>query len=143
VQSLAADGVTPLDDARPVLAATEPWEHDNVESPSVIRNGDWYYLFYSGARYCESDYAIGVARSKSPRGPFEKQRRPLVERDADWLGPGHPTVVGQLLAFHAYRASEGAPTCGDDSRNKRRHVRIERITFENGWPRVVVDVPRS
>ncbi|MBA3502418.1 MAG: family 43 glycosylhydrolase [Myxococcota bacterium] len=145
VQPLADDGITRVGTARPVLAASEPWEHDNVESPSVIRNGDWYYLFYSGARYCDTGYAIGVARSKSPRGPFEKQRVPLVASDGSWAGPGHPSAFkDDLLAYHAYRVDEGVPSCDDDDAgaNERRHVRIERIRYENGWPHRV-DVPRS
>ncbi|MBA3464601.1 MAG: family 43 glycosylhydrolase [Deltaproteobacteria bacterium] len=138
VQPLAANGVTPRGDARLVLAATETWEHDNIEAPSVIRRGDWYYLFYSGARYCEPEYAIGVSRSKSPLGPFEKQGAPLVASGAGTLGPGHPAIVtDELLAYHAYRASEGAPSCSEDGANKRRHVQIERISYHDGWPRLV------
>ena len=143
VQPLADDGITLVGTARPVLAASEPWERDNVESPSVTRDGDYYYLFYSGARYCDASYAIGVARSKSPRGPFEKRPTPLVTSDGSWAGPGHPAAFAPgLLAYHAYRLDEGAPSCDASTANKRRHVRIERINYEGGWPRLV-EVPRS
>jgi tRNA A-37 threonylcarbamoyl transferase component Bud32/predicted GH43/DUF377 family glycosyl hydrolase len=135
--------VQSLDDgaAVPVLTPTEAWERENVEAPAVTKRGDWYYLFYSGARYCDAGYAIGVARSRSPRGPFVKQRVPLVATGDGWVGPGHPTVTGELLGFHAYRASEGEPSC-EGHGNRRRHVVVERVSYDSGWPRIV-DVPRS
>ena len=116
-----------------MLAATDPWERDNLEAPWVSRVGDFYYLFYSGARYCEPDYAIGVARSRSPLGPFEKHGPPVVARDDDWTGPGHAALIEgpgavRYLAHHAYRTTEGMPSCGG-ARSQRRHVRIQPLTF--------------
>jgi len=143
MQPLARDGLTVQGAPRRVLAPTEPWERDNIEAPAVVRRGDWYYLFYSGARYCDDAYAIGVARATSPSGPFEKQRLPLIASGAVWLGPGHPSIIGDAqLAYHAYRAAEGEPSCTPTA-NKRRHVVIEPITYTDGWPHVGPDVPRS
>ncbi|HUS27023.1 MAG TPA: family 43 glycosylhydrolase [Kofleriaceae bacterium] len=142
VQELAADA-TPVGDARQVLAPSEEWEQGNVQVPAVIRRGDYVYLFYSGATYCDRSYAIGVARSRSPLGPFEKMRTPLVQSNDEWLGPGHASVAmtgtGEyVIAYHGYRASEGEPSCvrGANGDNNARHARVERLTFENGWPRL-------
>lgn len=54
-----------------------PWEGDVVEGPwFVIRNG-WYYLFYSAQGYCGPEYAVAVARSRDPHGPYEKYPNPI------------------------------------------------------------------
>jgi beta-xylosidase len=48
------------------------WARRAVWAPSVVKKGDWYYLFF-GANDIQSDQergGIGVARSKNPAGPF-------------------------------------------------------------------------
>jgi serine/threonine protein kinase/GH43 family beta-xylosidase len=140
-QRLTGNGVAVEGEPVLVLAATQPWEHGNVEAPLVIRDGDFFYLFYSAARYCERDYAIGVARARSPLGPFEKVTMPILRSGTEWLAPGHTTAVNRdgerFLAYHAYRRSEGEPSCSRSGRNSRRHTRIDRLVFTNGWPQVL------
>jgi eukaryotic-like serine/threonine-protein kinase len=139
-QRLADDGAIAGEPVL-VLAATQAWEHGNVEAPSVVRDGEFFYLFYSGARYCDRDYAIGVARARSPLGPYEKLTEPILRSGSEWLAPGHTAVVDRdgerLLAYHAYRRSEGEPSCARGTRNTRRHTRIDRLVFTAGWPQVV------
>ncbi len=144
-QPLAADGLELAGPATKVLAASEPWEHAVVEAPVVVREGPTYFLIYSGARYCGTEYALGVARAPSPLGPFEKRAAPILRGGTAWAGPGHASLVddarGALrIAYHAYRSSAGTPTCEPDQPddNNRRDVRIDRLVFEHGWPRVVL-----
>jgi beta-xylosidase len=57
--------------------ANVKWAHRAVWAPSVIEKDGWYYLFF-GANDIQKDGelgGIGVARSRSPAGPF-----------TDWLG---------------------------------------------------------
>ena len=142
MQPLAADGLAPRGEPVRVLAASGAWERDNVEAPAVVRDGDGYYLFYSAARYCDGNYAIGVARAASPAGPFEKLPAPLLRSDPEdtWLGPGHATVTTdaaghRYLAYHAYRAADGVPSCSAAD-SQPRHVLVTPLRFEGGWPRV-------
>ncbi len=61
------------------------WARRAMWAPSIVEKDGWYYLFF-GANDIQSDQergGIGVARSRSPAGPFE-----------DWLG--HPLID----AFH-------------------------------------------
>ena len=61
------------------------WARRAMWAPSIVQKDGWYYLFF-GANDIQSDQergGIGVARSRSPAGPFE-----------DWLG--HPLID----AFH-------------------------------------------
>jgi beta-xylosidase len=59
------------------------WAHRAVWAPSVIEKGGWYYIFF-GANDIQNDQqagGIGVARSKSPAGPFvDYLGKPLIDR---------------------------------------------------------------
>jgi beta-xylosidase len=152
-QRLTADGLNlaPGTEAKTVLSATEKWEAGVVEAPWVIKRGSWYYMFYAGAYYCNSSYGIGAARSKSPMGPFTKDKAPMKGPDDGkilgsgkrWVGPGHNAVVrgpdGLLRTFfHAYKTSEGMPACGENvpKDNNKRHLLAARVVFKDGWPQV-------
>lgn len=151
-QRLTADGLNlaPGTEARTVLSSTEKWEAGVVEAPWVIRRGSWYYMFYAGAYYCNGSYGIGVARSRSPMGPFTKDKAPMKGPDDGkilgsgkrWAGPGHNAVVrgkdGILRTFfHAYKTSEGMPACGEKANdNNKRHLLAARVVFKDGWPQI-------
>jgi beta-xylosidase len=65
-----------LDKAGVKLARRAVW------APSVVKKGEWYYLFF-GANDIQSDQelgGIGVARSKGPAGPFvDHLGKPLID----------------------------------------------------------------
>ncbi|HEY5937825.1 MAG TPA: glycoside hydrolase family 43 protein [Kofleriaceae bacterium] len=143
-RALTADGLALTNvPSTKLLSVTEPWEKGVVEAPWVIESGGTYYLFYSGAAYCNSSYAVGVARAKSPLGPFEKKPAPILGSGTRWVGPGHNAVTRgpdgrDYLVYHAYALADGTPACaalpGD---NNKRHTLIDQVVIENGWPRVI------
>jgi arabinan endo-1,5-alpha-L-arabinosidase len=129
--------------ARKILVADRAWEKNVVEGPWVQRHGGWYYLFYSGGVYCNASYAVGVARSRSPAGPFRKRAAgPILKSGSRWVGPGHNSIArgpdGNLyLVYHAYHLTEGTPVCGTGAHdNNHRHTLIDRLRYVHGWPRV-------
>lgn len=140
--ALTANGMALAGDTREVMRFGEGWEHGVVEGPWVIKRGSFYYLFYSGAFFCNDTYGVGVARSKSPFGPFEKKGAPILKSGERWLGPGHNAVTrgpdNQLYAvYHAYKKSEGIPRCEEPvTDNDARHTLIDRIVFKSGWPTI-------
>ena len=73
-----------------------PWENDLVEGPWFVNHGSLYYLFYSANGYCGDAYAVGVARSKEPLGPYEKRGAPIRVSDAKFKGPGHCSVIRSI-----------------------------------------------
>ncbi|MHC1786806.1 MAG: glycoside hydrolase family 43 protein [Christensenellales bacterium] len=113
-QDLAATEGEPLLLTRP----DQPWEMASGpdwlwnEGPSVIKQGGRYYLYYSANYYASRDYAVGVAVSDSPLGPFRKLGDgPLmryVEAAGETIvsGPGHNSFfrVGEELftAYHTH-----------------------------------------
>jgi arabinan endo-1,5-alpha-L-arabinosidase len=141
VQELSPDGMRFLPGSAPVdlvfADASKPYRA-LVEGPWVIFRHGTYYLFYSGDRCCtrEPSYALMVARSNSPWGPFEELGTPILERSAAWLAPGHNSVVEDeegedWIVYHAIAAGG----------TRARRMLLERIVYREGWPRVTGDQP--
>jgi arabinan endo-1,5-alpha-L-arabinosidase len=148
-QKLSHNGLNLIgDEAKTVLTATEGWEAGVVEAPYVMQRAGWYYMLYSGAYYCNASFGLGVARSRSPLGPFEKWNAPgsedgrILKSGKHWSGPGHNAIVrgpdGILRTFfHGYLLSQGTPACRDTaSDNNQRHLLTARVVFKDGWPRI-------
>lgn len=142
VQELAPDrmhflpGSAPIDVLLP--DASKPYR-SLVEGAWVIFRHGTYYLFYSGDRCCtpEPSYALMVARSNNPWGPFEELGTPIVARSAAWLAPGHNSVIeddegDDWVLYHA---------TGDRARG--RVMLLDRIVYRDGWPRVPGDQPSN
>lgn len=51
-----------------VLKADQVWEDGRVQTPSVLKLGDMYYMFYNGSNFKN----IGLATSKNLYGPWTK-----------------------------------------------------------------------
>ena len=77
------DLVTWTKHASIVDTARVHWARRAMWAPSIIEKDGWYYLFF-GANDIQSDAergGIGVARSRSPGGPFvDYLGRPLIDR---------------------------------------------------------------
>ena len=129
---LRADGVGFVGTRRALLRNTLAWEGDVVEAPWVIKRGSFYYLFYSGFRYCNATYGTGVARARSPLGPFVKKSKPILASNSAWAGPGHNAVVRTGgRAYIVYHAWDGAHDCDDGGARK---LMLDPITWSGGWP---------
>jgi beta-xylosidase len=78
------------------VSATMEWEdtaHADwtvTEGPTVVYKEGLYYMFYSANDFRNPDYAVGLAKSSSPTGPWLKSERPLISRDlVGEPGTGH------------------------------------------------------
>lgn len=133
-QQLAPDGLSLAASSQPtvVLRNDLGWEGAVVEAPWVVRRGDDYYLFYSANDYHEP-YATGVARARSPFGPFEKQPLPLLSSNAWVQGPGHGSLVrfGDQDVFVHHGWVDGAG----------RFLFVSPLSWNDGWPRAQGDGP--
>ena len=133
-RELAPDGLSLVGPRHEVLENDQDWEADVVEGGWVVYRDGWYYMLYSGNDYTTERYALGVARSRSPLGPFEKSPRRLLSTGALARGPGHCSVVKgprgeDLLVYHAYDPA----TLGYRA---DRVMRVEPLLWVDGWPRV-------
>ncbi|HEY5498989.1 MAG TPA: glycoside hydrolase family 43 protein [Bacteroidales bacterium] len=79
------------------IKAEKPWENtENVswtvtEGPTILKQNNLYYFFYSANDFRNIDYAVGYATSTSPYGPWEKTSdSPIITRNiVGRNGSGH------------------------------------------------------
>jgi arabinan endo-1,5-alpha-L-arabinosidase len=153
VQELAPDrlsfaaGSAPVDLIH-IVKSEDPAEYRRlIEGAWVIRRSGYYYLFFSGDNCCgpNAHYAALVARSRSATGPFETKSGAIVEANGKWLAPGHNSVIedgagNDWIVYHAVDTARPRSKPKDDI-NTRRVMLIDRLVWENGWPRLAAGGP--
>jgi len=138
-RELSENGLKFIGETWEVARPDQPWEHSLIEGPAVIKRGGEYFLFYSGAAFDATSYAVGVARSNSPTSGFVKRGDPILKSGGRWRGPGHNSVVSHdghdYIVFHAWE--------GVQYGNVRQGL-IDQIRWEDdGWPAVSDGTPRE
>lgn len=107
---------------------------DLIEGPEMIKHNGYYYLFYSVGAW-NADYKTYVTRSKNIYGPYTGDRLVLDKsRNKRFHNVGHGSafeIDGKY--FYFYHAM--------DRNNKKNHPNsrygmLDRLYFENGWPKV-------
>lgn len=80
----------------PTLTPELPWEHICTEAPSVVKHGDFYYMFYAGG-WNNEPQQIGVARSRDGVHFVRLGDQPLLSNGdkGTWNSSesGHPGVL--------------------------------------------------
>jgi arabinan endo-1,5-alpha-L-arabinosidase len=135
---LSPDGAGIMGTPRPLLFADPsgrtPYER-LIEGAWVLPHGGWYYLMYSGDRCCLSaaHYAVMVARSASPFGPFLRDpNNPILASNGAFHAPGHNATIedaaGQdWIIYHAMQPGD----------NQDRVLMLDPIEWTAaGWPLV-------
>ncbi|NJY62117.1 family 43 glycosylhydrolase [Salinimicrobium sp. CDJ15-81-2] len=152
VQALEEDG-TNFKAGSQAIAVIQPVHDDSldnyenlVEGAWVIKKNGFYYLFYSGDNCCgdQAHYAVMVARSKSPNGPFEKYKNAegnsvILKKNEAWIAPGHNSLIQDeqgtyWMAYHAIDAN--APNAG-------RKMLLDKVSWKDGWPYVNNGTPST
>jgi xylan 1,4-beta-xylosidase len=142
VVQLAADGLRVAGEVRTVYDGwpiPPDWvvECFCLESPKLVRRGDWFYLLSAqgGTSGPSTSHMVVVARGKSPLGPWENApNSPLLRtgsREERWWSQGHGTLVDDVagswwLIFHAYE--NGFRTLG------RQTLLLPVEWTVDGWP---------
>jgi beta-xylosidase len=136
-QKLNEDGTKLVGEMKEILRNDAPWEGAVVEGPFVVKHENWFYIFYSGSGCCGAgcNYALGVARSHSLRGPYEKcPRNPILAGNEHWKCPGHGSIVQDergryFLMYHAYATKDHVFT--------GRQALLDEVKFEkDDWPSI-------
>jgi arabinan endo-1,5-alpha-L-arabinosidase len=130
-RELAPDGLSFVDGSEPqlVLTADLEWEHNLIEGPWLLRRGEWVYLFYSAGSFV-TNYRNGVARSRSPLGPFEKLPEPWLRGSDDVRAPGHGSFLqlDDTTVFVHHGRSPGIPHA--------RYLFVTPLEWRDEWPHV-------
>lgn len=136
-QKLNEEGTKLVGEKKELMRNDAAWEGALIEGPFVVKRGDWFYLFYSGSGCCGTgcDYALGVARSKSLHGPWEKNpANPIMAGNLEWKCPGHGSIVSDekgrfWFMYHAY-AQKGTVFTG-------REALLDEVKFgADNWPTI-------
>lgn len=109
IQKVSNDGLTLQGESRRLLTVDQRWEGILVEAPTLWRQDDKYYLFYSANLYNDRRYATGYAVGDAIFGPYAKAEEPLLATNlgAGLIGPGGQDVVtgphgGSWILFHGW-----------------------------------------
>lgn len=147
VQRLTPDGLALTGPAVPLLRNDKPWEAHVVESPTMVRHGSAYVLFFSANHFGWepnqrlSPYAMGFARCAGPMGPCtDAPENPVLHSYADpragcLSGPGHQAVFDvrdrSFIVFHAHAASSGCRNL-----NKGRYMYVAPLLWDGDTPQI-------
>ena len=96
-------------------------------------------------------YAVLVARSKDPFGPFEDNvtgegSNVILHGDEAWHAPGHNSVIrddagDDWLLYHAISDADARRAQQTRAGWTPRIMLLERIRYRGGWPRIANDEP--
>ena len=150
-QTLSEDGQALVGEPVALLSNDQPWEEHVIESPTMVKHGDEYVMFFSANHFgWERDqrlspYAMGYSRCEGPLGPcVDAPENPILysynDRRLGCLsGPGHQAVfeVGerQFIVFHAHIATSG---CRRTTRGRQMYVAP--LLWQDGAPKIGVSL---
>jgi beta-xylosidase len=131
------------DAAVELISNTLPWEGSLVEGPWHIFRAPYHYIFYSANGYASDRYAVGVARSKSPLGPYTKKGEPILRSNEKWIGPGHCSVISKhgkneefVMVYHSWIKDH----VGDDNIGRKMLMDVVKWSSD-GWPEIQGGTP--
>ena len=108
-----------------------------MEGPWFINRDGWYYLFYSANGYCGPAYAVGVARSQHPLGPYEKRGDPILTTHSKFDGPGHCSVIRTKEDPDQYVMIYHSWISGSVCNGNNRVMLVDQVVWgQDGWPSV-------
>jgi beta-xylosidase len=137
-ERLDADGLALVGQPRRLGVRNDAdWEGALIKAPTLWREGDTYYLFYSANDYASSLYAVGYATADKVLGPYtDAPGNPILATGTGAAnGPGGQAIVGGpegglWFAYHAW-----GKLVGDDAGGQRA-MWLDRLRFVDGTPRV-------
>lgn len=141
VGRLSSDGMRLQSDIDFLFGVDQPWEKTCVEGPEPFMSGGKYYVLYSGASTWDGSYAVGVAESSSPTGPFTKKGPPILHSGRGFIATGHSSHPvrgpdGNLyLLYHSMRTP--SHTSND------RKLMLDLFNWDGTWPIVHDGEPSS
>ena len=117
-------------------------ERMGMEGQSILKKGEYYYLFYSAGNCCGTgcSYNVRVARALNFKGPYQEySNNPLLQGNAEWECTGHGTFVSgptnkTYYLHHAYNKSSKVFT--------GRQGLLAALSWQSGWP-ALADQPVS
>jgi len=146
-RTLSADGLT-TDAASQQQIAID----NRYEGTYIVEHDGWFYFFGSATNCCNgplTGYAVFVARSRSPLGPFLDRDgvsildprvggTPVLTQNGNrWVGTGHNTIITDMsgqdwIIYHAVDRTD--PYYAGDVGYTKRPALIDPLDWRDGWP---------
>ena len=136
-QELSPDGLGLVGEPAQLIENDVQWEGRVVEAPTMWKQGDKYYLFYSGNNYAGFEYAVGYATCDTPMGPCkDAPENPILKSRMDKpplvVGPGHQTLIqaGEQtwIIYHVWEVLSSGMT------GSNRFMFMDKINWQDGKP---------
>lgn len=150
-QRLSPDGLSLTGEPVALLRNDKAWEAHVIESPTMVRQGGNYVMFFSANHFGWephqrlSPYAMGYATCQGPMGPCtDAPENPILhsynDREAGCLsGPGHQAVFEaggrQFIVFHAHAARGGCRNA-----NRGRYMYVAPLLWQGGKPQLGISL---
>jgi beta-xylosidase len=151
VRRMSADGMALTGPEVSLLRNDRPWEAHVIESPTMVRQGKNYVMFFSANHFGWephqrlSPYAMGYARCEGPMGPCtDAPNNPILHSYNDaqagcLSGPGHQALFEaggrQFIVFHAHGARAGCRNA-----NKGRYMYIAPLNWRGAEPQIGISL---
>jgi beta-xylosidase len=142
-QEMAPDGLSMVGQPTQLVRNDRAWEGRVVEAPTMWKQDNKYYLFFSANNYAGLEYAVGYATCQGPTGPCQDApENPILKtalKKPPVIGPGHQTIVvddGKTwIVYHAWEVSSTG------TKTDRRFMWVDRLDWKDGKP--VVNGPTT
>lgn len=122
------------------------------EGASVVRHGNYYYLFASSSECCNgalSGYSVFVGRATKLLGPYTDHDgvallggpqvggTPVLSANGNrWVGPGHNTVITDRAGqdWIIYHAVDRTSPYFTSTPSTKRPLLMDTLDWADGWP---------
>ncbi len=147
---LSEDLSRPLTAPKLILYPTQEWEGVNSfwarsnEGMTVFKEGDTYYMTYSGNHYRDPNYGVGYATAKHPLGMWTKyEGNPILKKDLSKgvSGPGHNAIITspdgseRFIIYHSHSDPQNP--------SGRRILNIDRMVIDEQGQLSVIGPTRT
>ena len=132
IQEVSDDGLTLQGEPTELITNDQLWEGGLVEAPTLWKQDDRYYLFYSANSFAGLNYATGYAVAEEPTGPYTKPGdEPFIASDLETgaaFGPGGQDIVvddegDTWMVYHSW-----------DQNLTYRRMMIDELVWEGDTP---------
>lgn len=101
LQQTTNDGYTKIGTPRVLYNNAGVSDKYNIEAPAIVKNGGWYFLFFSSGCTSDNSYTTSYVTSQSIWGPYSQRTVLIKTGDYGQFGPGGADISltgGQMVS---------------------------------------------
>lgn len=143
-QQLSPDGLSVVGPPHMLIGATQRWEGNLVEAPSMVEEGNTFWLFYSANLWGTPNYSIGIAKCASIVGPCSKPLTRAWYKSTDSAnGQGYGGTEFFRTGNLVWMVHHGLVP-GQTGNYAQRRLYVNLLVFPlDGLPRIAANAPAA